>query len=294
MFASHHWPRWGNDRMQEVLRAQRDLYAHMNNQVLHLANQGVTINEIHNVYELPKSLLQRVALPRLSRLARAQQPRRHPAVPRVLGLQPGEPHPAVAARRSPRRSIVEMMGGAEKILARGRELHDEGKYLLAQEILNKLVQAEPQNQAAKDLLADVFEQLGYQQENPGLRNSFLAAAYELRSGIPQGEVPDSSSPDVIRAMSTELFLNFLGIRMDSRKAEGMRFTINLITPDNGEKFLIELENATLTNIEGFLADKPDSTLTINRCDLEQTMMGEVSSKPRSPTGRRRWKVTPAS
>ena len=54
VFASHHWPRWGNARVQEVLRAQRDLYAHMNNQVLHLANQGVTINEVHDV-GLPKS-----------------------------------------------------------------------------------------------------------------------------------------------------------------------------------------------------------------------------------------------
>ena len=34
-----------------------------------------------------------------------------------------------------------------------------------------------------------------------------------------------------------------------------------------------MENATLTNIKGFLADKPDLTLTINRSDLEQTMMG---------------------
>ena len=74
-------------------------------------------------------------------------------------------------------------------------------------------------------------------------------------------------------MSTELFLNFLAIRMDSSKAEGMRFTINLVTPDNGEKFIVELENATLTNIAGFQADKPDLTLTINRADLEQTMMG---------------------
>ncbi len=74
-------------------------------------------------------------------------------------------------------------------------------------------------------------------------------------------------------MSTELFLNFLGIRMDSRKAEGMRFTINLITPDNGEKFIVEMENATLTNIKGFLAPNPTLTLTINRSDLEQTMMG---------------------
>jgi alkyl sulfatase BDS1-like metallo-beta-lactamase superfamily hydrolase len=79
--------------------------------------------------------------------------------------------------------------------------------------------------------------------------------------------------------------------MDSRKAEGMRFTINLITPDNGEKFIVELENATLTNFKGFLADKPDLTLTIKRSDLEQTMMGQKSSKLRSRTGPRKWKVT---
>ncbi len=271
MFASHHWPRWGNARIQEVLRGQRDLYAHMNNQVLHFANQGVTINEIHNVYEVPKSILAKWDC---RGYHGSPQHNSRGVIQRFLGFW--DCNPATLIPLSPSDSAplyVEMMGGAAKILARGRELHDQGKYLLAQEILNKLVQAEPQNQAAKDLLADVFEQIGYQQENPGLRNSYLAAAYELRSGIPQGEAVDSSSPDVIRAMSTELFLNFLGIRMDSRKAEGMRFTINLITPDNGEKFLVELENATLTNIQGFLADKPNLTLTINRSDLEQTMMG---------------------
>ena len=138
-----------------------------------------------------------------------------------------------------------------QIMNKARKLHDWGEYLLE----------------------DVFEQIGYQQENSGLSNSYLAGAYELRSGIPAGETPDSAGPDVIRAMSTELFLNFLGIRMDNRKAEGIRFTINLITPDNGEKLVIELENATLTNIEGFPADDPDLTITINRTDLEQTMMG---------------------
>jgi Alkyl sulfatase C-terminal len=62
------------------------------------------------------------------------------------------------------------------------------------------------------------------------------------------------------------------LSLDSRKAEGMRFTMNLITPDNEEKFIVELENATLTNIKGFLAEKPDLTLTINRSDLEHTMI----------------------
>jgi len=195
-------------------------------------------------------------------------------VQRYLGFW--DCNPATLIPLSPEDSAplyVEMMGGAEKILSRGKELHDAGEYKLAQELLNKLVQAEPDNQEGKDLLADVFEQLGYQQENPGLRNSFLAAAYELRSGIPTDPIPDTASADVIQAMSTDLFLDFLGIKMDSRKADEMRFTINLVTPDNGEKFIIELENATLTNLEGFLAGDPDLTLTINRSDLELTMMG---------------------
>jgi alkyl sulfatase BDS1-like metallo-beta-lactamase superfamily hydrolase len=239
--------------------------------VLHFANQGVTINEIHNVYEVPKSLQTKWYC---RGYHGSPQHNSRGVIQRYLGFW--DCNPTTLIPLSPRDSAplyVEMMGGAQKIMERGQQLHNEGRYLHAQEIVNKLVLAEPQNQAAKDLLADIFEQLGYQQENPGLRNSYLSGAYELRTGIPQGETASSSSPDVIRAMSTELFLNFLAIRIDSRKAEGMRFTMNLVTPDNREEFLIELENATLTNIKGFQSAKPDLTLTINRSDLEQTMMG---------------------
>jgi alkyl sulfatase BDS1-like metallo-beta-lactamase superfamily hydrolase len=271
MFASHHWPRWGNQRIQEVLRGQRDLYANMNNQVLHLANQGVTINEIHNVYTVPKSLQEKWYC---RGYHGSPEHNSRGVVQRFLGfwdcnptglipLSPGDSAPL----------YVEMMGGSARILARGQELHEAGEYKLASEIVNKLVLAEPRNRAAAELLADIFEQLGYQQENPGLRNSFLAAAYELRTGIPQGQAAKTSSPDVIRAMTTELFLNFMGIRMDARLAEGLRFTMNLITPDNGEKFIVELDNATLTNIQGFQAEKPDLTITINRSDLEMVMAG---------------------
>jgi alkyl sulfatase BDS1-like metallo-beta-lactamase superfamily hydrolase len=271
MFASHHWPRWGNERIQEVLRGQRDLYANINNQVLHFANQGVTINQIHNVFETPKGIAEQW----YNRgYHGSPEHNSRGVINRFLGYW--DANPATLIPLSPADSAplyVEMMGGPKKIMAKGQELYDEGEYLQAQEILNKLVQAQPQNQPAKDLLADVFEQIGYQQENPGLRNSYLSGAFELRSGIPQGAQIDSAGPDVLRAMSTELFLDFVGIRMDARKVEGLEFTINLITPDNGEKFLIELSNATLTNIEGFLADDPDLSITINRTDLEMVMMG---------------------
>jgi alkyl sulfatase BDS1-like metallo-beta-lactamase superfamily hydrolase len=271
MVTAHHWPRWGNARIQEVLRGQRDLYAHMHNQVLHLANQGVTINEIHNVYRLPPSL-ERQWFARGYHGSPEHNSRG--VIQRYLGFWDG--NPANLVPLSPADSAplyVEMMGGPERILARGRALQREGKYRLAQEILNKLVYAEPGNQAARNLLADVFEQLGYQQENAGLRNSYLAGAQELRFGLPTSAPPSSSGPDVIRAMSTEMFLDFLGIRLDSRKAEGLRFTINVVTPDTGETFVLELENATLTNTPGFLAPKPDLTMTVRRSDLEPIMAG---------------------
>jgi len=274
MFASHSWPRWGNERIQEVMRAQRDTYAHLNNGVLHLANQGVTINQVHNVYEVPKSLQQQWA-------ARSYhgsvEHNSRAVINRYLGYWDGNPTTLIPLSPEDAAPLyVEMMGGAKPIIAKGRELFDQGKYRHAQEILNKLVYAEPQNQVAKDLLADVFEQIGYQQESPSVRNSFLAAAYELRSGIPEGASPKSTGPDMIRAMTTELWLDFLGIRLDSRKAEGKAFTINLATPDNGEQFVVELSNGTLTNIEGFQAADADLTITIDREDLEGTMMGTVS------------------
>ena len=287
MFASHSWPRWGNDRVQEVMRAQRDTYAHLNNGVLNLANQGVTINQIHNIYDVPKSLQQQWA-------ARSYhgsvEHNSRAVVNRYLGYW--DANPATLIPLSPEDSAplyVEMMGGSKPIITKGRALFEQGKYRLAQEILNKLVYAEPKNQEAKDLLADVFEQIGYQQESPSVRNSFLAGAFELRSGIPQGASPKSSGPDMISAMTTELWLDFLGIRLDSNKAEGHEFKINLITPDNDEKFIIELSNATLTSIEGFQADDADLTITLNRADLEKTMMGAVTFDEQIKSGKAKLK-----
>ena len=72
-------------------------------------------------------------------------------------------------------------------------------------------------------------------------------------------------------MSTELWLDYIAILMDSKKAAGMKFKVNLVTPDNGEKFVVEMSNSTLTNIKGQLAKNPDLTITLNRSDLESVM-----------------------
>jgi len=85
----------------------------MNNQVLHLANQGVTINEIHNVYEV-QGFAEYVVLPRLSR-----SPQHNTAascnVISASGLQPATliPLPLVTPR-----PLCGDDGGAEKIIVR--------------------------------------------------------------------------------------------------------------------------------------------------------------------------------
>ena len=287
MFASHSWPRFGNGRIREVMSAQRDAYAHLNNNVLYNANRGVTINEIHNVYQLPESLRSQWAA---HSYHGSEEHNSRAVINRYLGYW--DANPASLIPLSPGDSAplyVEMMGGSGPILARAKELNGQGQYRLAMEILNKLVYAQPSNQEAKDMLADSFEQIGYQKESPSVRNSFLAAALELRSGIPTGVTPKSSGPDVIRAMGTNLWLDFLGIRLDPNKVSGKRFKINLITPDNQERYVLELNNDALTNIKGQTAADADLTITLNRTDLETLMMGQASFQDLVASGKAKLK-----
>ncbi|PCJ28273.1 MAG: hypothetical protein COA96_01855 [SAR86 cluster bacterium] len=274
LISSHNWPRWGNERIQEVMRTQRDAYANLNNQVLNLANQGVTINEIHNEYQVPQSLQQQWS----ARQYHGSEMHNSRAVlSRYLGYWDG--NPATLAPLSPADSAplyVEMMGGANAILTRAETLNEAGQYRLAMEILNKLVYAEPQNQSAKDSLAATFEQLGYQYESASMRNVFLSAAQELRNGAPQIQAARGTSPSLARAMTTTQWWDAVATRVDSTRADGTDFTINFNSPDTGQKFVVEMSSGTLTNIEGYVAENPDVSITMNRSDLETVIMGQAT------------------
>jgi alkyl sulfatase BDS1-like metallo-beta-lactamase superfamily hydrolase len=285
MFSAHSWPRWGNARVQEVMRDQRDMYANLSHQVLHLANQGVTINQVHNVYRPPTSLQQKWYT---HGYHGSYEHNSRAVINYYLGYWDG--NPATLVPLSPEDSAplyVEMMGGSKKILSRGKKLIEQGRYRHAMEILNKLVYAEPGNQDAKDLLADAFEQLGYQSESPSLRNCYLSAAKELRDGIRPLELPDMAQPDFVRGISTGLLLDALAIQVDSLRAEGLKFKFNLIHPDINEKYVVEMSNATLTHIEGYLAKDADLTITLNRSDFEDIMLKKVKLAELARAGKAR-------
>lgn len=273
MVTSHNWPRWGNERIQQVMRNQRDAYANLNNQVLFHANRGVTINEIHNVYQVPASLRQQWDVRQYhgSEFHNARA-----VINRYLGYWDG--NPATLAPLSPGDSAplyVEMMGGPAAILERGRTLYQQGDYRLAMEIVNRLVLARPGDREASALLADIFEQLGYQYESASVRNAFLSAALELRDGIPAGAGQRRISPDLARSMTTRQWWEAMATRVDSLAADGLQFTLNFHSPDTGEELVIELAHGTLTVLDGYLATAPDATLIMDRSDLEAVIAGEA-------------------
>ena len=90
-------------------------------------------------------------------------------------------------------------------------------------------------------------------------------------------------------MTTGMWLDFLAVRLDVSKAEGKHFIINFITPDNDEKYLIELSNSALTNLEGFQSPKADLTITMNRSELNDVMMGKASFDDKLKEGKAKFK-----
>ncbi len=94
-------------------------------------------------------------------------------------------------------------------------------------------------------------------------------------------------------MTTDKFLDFLGIRLDARKAEGLAFKINFVTPDNGEEHLLELSNSALTNIAGYRAEDADLTIIVDRSDLDFFIMGKTPFAELVQSGRAKLEGNPA-
>lgn len=275
MFAVHNWPRWGHEDIVRTLEKQRDLYGYLNDQTLYLANNGVTINQIHERFKVPPELANewynRGYHGSVSHNVRA-------VVNKYLGYYDGNPATLdPLAPEDSAKKYVEFMGGADHLLQLAKQSYDKGEYRWVVEVVNKLVFADPTNTAARNLQADALEQLGYQAENAGWRNSYLAAAQELREGVPRDQPSlRVTSADALAAMDTGLLFDYLGVRLNAGKAEGEDMSINLVLPDRNEQYLLELKNSHLNNIKGVQSEDAGQTVTIDRADLNRLLLKEVS------------------
>jgi alkyl sulfatase BDS1-like metallo-beta-lactamase superfamily hydrolase len=269
MCGQHHWPVWGAERVDTMIRQQRDLYKFAHDQTLRLMNHGLTATEIAETIRLPASL------------AGAWHARgyyghiRHNVkaiYQKYLGWYDAnpanlDPLPPVEAGKK----FVEYMGGADAILGRTRADFDKGEFRFIAEALSHLVFAEPDNAAARALLADTFEQLGYLAESATWRNAYLFGAQELRQGLPNAPPRPSMPRETLSALRTGQLWDMLGVRLNGPKAEGKHIVLNWVFSEPEERFALTLENCALTYAEGVQASNADASFTLPRSLLDEVI-----------------------
>ena len=260
-FASHHWPTWGKDNIRAFLATQRDTYRFLHDRALNLANQGRVMDELGSETFMPKALAADAAsrgyYGTLSHNLRAVYNfylGYYDANPATLHRLP----PADSAKR-----YVAAMGGEAAVLAIGRKAFADGDYRWVAEMVNHVVFANPDNAEARALQADALEQLGYQAESAPWRNAYLLGAQELRNGPKAADV-SSSGADTVRGMSNELLFDFIALRLDHTKTDGLKAAVQMVFTDDNETWALELSNSVLNNTKGRVLKNPDVTITLTR------------------------------
>ncbi|MBQ7808676.1 alkyl sulfatase dimerization domain-containing protein [Rhodococcus qingshengii] len=274
IFAQHHWPTWGNDKILKLMSDQADLYKYLHDQTLRLANKGLTPVEIADQIEVPdaigKQWYNRGYYGSLSHNVKA-------IYTFYLGWFDGvpahlNPHPPVENGKR----YVEAVGGPDALLTKGKQAFDDGDYRWAAELVNHLVFADPSNQKARELLADTYEQLGYQAENGTWRNFYLVGAMELRHPLAPMPSNNPTGPAVVAVMPLEQMLDFWAVRLDGPKAADVDLSLRFVLSDTADNVLVTVRNGVLN----YDMDKADAsaalTLTLTRAVFNEVYLGTTS------------------
>jgi alkyl sulfatase BDS1-like metallo-beta-lactamase superfamily hydrolase len=274
MCGQHHWPVWGCDRIDTMIRQQRDLYKFAHDQTIRLMNHGLTASEIAETIKLPASLdgawHARGYYGHIRHNVKA-------IYQKYLGWYDAnpvnlDPLPPVESGRK----YVEYMGGADAILERAAKDFANGEFRFVAQALSHLVFAEPGNQRARTMLADTFEQLGYAAESATWRNAYLFGAQELRQGMPKAPARSPMPRETLAALRTGQLWDVLGVRLNGPKAEGKRIVLNWSFTDTAETFILNLENCALTYVAGAQAAEADAGFTLARATLDEVMAKQTT------------------
>ena len=274
-FASHHWPTWGEGKVVELLSQQRDLYAYLHDQTLRMLNSGLTGPELAEEMQLPPALERawhaRGYYGSLNHNTKA-------VYQRYLGWFDGNPahlweHPPVELAKR----YVELAGGPEAALAKARGFVADGDLRFAATVLNHLVFADPDDTAAKEALAGVYETLGHGAENGTWRNFYLMAAVELREG-PGTVLLDAANQGMVMALTTEMLIDSIAVRVDGPRAWDDSLTVDLALTDEGNRHRLTLQNGALTHRTVPLGTAPKTpaqcTLTLTKPQLLGVLAGK--------------------
>jgi alkyl sulfatase BDS1-like metallo-beta-lactamase superfamily hydrolase len=276
LFASHHWPVWGNERALEFLRGQRDTYRYIHDQTLRLANQGYTPQEIAEQLDLPSTLRNRFSNRGYYGTVRHNSKAVYQAYFGWYDANPANLDPLPPAEAAAK--YVAAMGGASKVRELAQAAHEAGDDRWAATLLNHAVFADPDDAESRGLLAAVYDQLGFRAESGPWRDVYLTGAYELRNGIQGSALDPRRAIGLLANTPVERFLDSMTVRLDGPKADGKRMRFNFVFTDVGETHVLELDNAVLHHRRGEPVADADATVRLTRDLLVRLGIGEAGLK----------------
>ena len=155
----------------------------------------------------------------------------------------------------------------------------------AADLANSGVFADPKDTGARRLLADSYEQLGYQSESAVWRNIYLTGARELRQGRPDS-YPESGPNYLMMATPLADFLDLVAAAVVPEKAGETKLAFNLVDNGSSERFAVTLGNSVLVSEKGQTA--PDApTLSAPKPILLGILFGQVPLDAMLASGRAR-------
>jgi alkyl sulfatase BDS1-like metallo-beta-lactamase superfamily hydrolase len=272
-FNSHHWPTWGHDRIITQMQQQQDMYKFTHDQTVRLANLGYTPREIAERLKLPKSLAGNFHLRgyygTLSHNSKA-------VYQHYFGWYQGNPaglNPLPPEQSSVR--YVAFMGGADAILEKATESFGRGEYRWVAEVLNHLVFAEPDNTAAKKLLAGAYRQMAYQAESGPWRDIYLSAAQELEGGKGEQGYDPIFAKAFVEQVPLAQFMKALSVRLDAEKAEGESLVINVLFTDQQQNFVLTVRNSVMHYKALPSAANADASISISKKLFVEILLGQT-------------------
>ncbi|WP_461170801.1 alkyl/aryl-sulfatase [Arthrobacter sp. Z1-15] len=275
LFASHHWPTWGSDRIVHFLGVQRDLYGYLHDQTLRLVNKGFTGAEIAEDFVLPPALEAEWSTHgyygSVSHNVKA-------IYQRYMGWFDGNParlwpHPP----KPQAERYVAAIGGVSRVVELARDAYGEGDFRWAATLLDHAVFVDPDNTTVKELYADTLEQLGYGSENGTWRNFFLSGATELR-GENFGTPTTTNAPAILAQLTPEQLFDSIAITVNGPLAWDLDLAMDLTLSDLGRSFHLTLHNGVLVYVER----EPDGSaplhLTLTKPRLLALVGGDSASE----------------
>ena len=258
VFASHHWPTWGQENIVKFLSLQRDLYAYLHDQTLRLLNQGYTGVEIAEMFQMPPALEQawhtHGYYGSVSHNVKA-------VYQRYMGWFDGNPgrlwpHPPEAL--APR--YVEALGGIDRVVELARAAFDSGDFRWAATLLDHAIFTDSGHAGARELYADTLEQMGYGAENATWRNFFLSGATELRDGN-FGTATSTTSPTLLSQLTPEQIFDSLAIRVNGPRSWNLDLAFDITFTDLDANYRLTLRNGVLV-YRKIAPDPASATVTV--------------------------------